>query len=428
MITIFILILLIFLLAAKIPVAFALFISGSVGLSILFGPWMVVGILESTPFSAIANFELLTIPMFILMGSLLVVSGISDSLFKAAAVWIGRTKGGLAIATAVSGAAFGAISGSSTAAAATLSSTSIPAMIKQGYERRLAAGVVAISGTLAMLIPPSIGIIFYGVLSETSISKLLIASILPGLVVTAAIILTIMVLISRKPELAPTSRSFTWREKLSALKVLGPFLTLFALVTGTIYLGIATPVEASALGAFGAFAFALAFRSLTWRKLWDALASTARITAMLALIVIAADVFSTFLALTQTPQAILSAVAESGLPTWGILLALITIYLIMGCFLDLISILVLTIPVVMPLVHSLGIDPIWFGVIVILTAEIGLVTPPVGLNVFVVAKYTKIPVMDGFYGVAPHVLAQLLVLGLLCAFPAIATWLPSFMD
>jgi tripartite ATP-independent transporter DctM subunit len=420
--------LLLALLALGIPVAFSLAIAGSAGLLLVGGPSLLYGILESAPLSTLDSFEFITIPMFILMAQLLTISGIADSLFDAAAVWLGRMKGGLAIATAITGAAFGAISGSSTASAATLSSTSVPAMVAQGYERKFASGVVAISGTLAMLIPPSIAIVFYGLLSGASIAKLLIAGIVPGLVVTLAIVGTVLVLVIREPGLAPSRQRYTWAQKFESLKVIGPFVFIFGFVTGSIYLGIATPVEASVLGAFSSLLYAMALRKLTWRNFYQAAAGTARTTAMIALVLICAQIFSYFLTLTQTTQSLIDMVGNSGLPAWAVLASIVLIYLILGCLLDLISTLILTVPVVLPIIVALGYDPVWFGILVIVTAEVGMVTPPVGLNVFVVSKYTGIPVIDVFRGIVPHFYAHLVVIALLCVFPSITMWLPGLMN
>lgn len=427
MITFVSLALLALLLAFGVPVAISLATAGAIGLLLIGGFPLLSGILESAPASALDSFEFVTIPMFILMAHLLTISGIADNLFKAAAVWFGRIKGGLGIATALTGAAFGAISGSSTAAAATLSSTSIPAMIAQGYERKFASGVVAISGTLAMLIPPSIAIVFYGLLSGASIAKLLIAGVMPGLLVTLVIALTVRYLIWRDPALAPGLQTFSWKEKFESLKVIGPFSIIFGFVTGSIYVGIATPVEASVLGAVGSLLYAIALRTLTFTKFYEAVAATARTTAMIALILICAQIFSYFLTLTQTTQGLVQMIGASGLPAWAVIALIVVVYLALGCILDQISILILTVPVCLPIIVALGFDPIWFGILVIVVAEVGMVTPPVGLNVFVVAKYTDTPVIDVFRGVWPHTLAHFVVITLLCVFPAIILWLPSLM-
>jgi len=416
------------LLAAGVPVAFGLLIAGSVGLLLQGGPDLLMGILGTGPTSALNSYELITIPMFLLMAEFMVTSGISLTLFNAIAAWTRSWRGGLGIATAVTGAAFGAISGSSAAAAATLSTSSVPAMLQNGYERKFATGIVSISGTLAMLIPPSIAIIFYGLLSGANIGQLLIAGIVPGILVTLTIALTIRIMIRLNPSLAPVGSKAPWAEKLASLKVAGPFMLLFGLVTGLIYTGIATPVEASALGALGAFLLTLKSGKLTRANFRLALIKTCVTSAMIGLIIVCANVFGTFLTITGATQDLVAQVAASGWSPWVILVFIAVLYLILGCFLDQISILILTIPIMLPLITSLGFDPVWFGVVVILLAEVGIVTPPVGLNVFVVSKVTRIPVEEVFRGIWPHVLAHVILIAFIMAFPSVVLWLPSKMS
>jgi tripartite ATP-independent transporter DctM subunit len=407
------------------PVAFALGVAGMVGLYLKGGLDIVLGILRSTPLSATSSYELITVPMFMLMAEFIIVSRIADELFDSAKVWLGRTPAGLAISTALAGAGFGAISGSSTAAAATLSGTSIPAMIRHNYNPRLASGVVAISGTLAMLIPPSIAIVLYGLIAQVSISRLLIAGIIPGLLVTIVITLTVLALAAINPSHAPAGSSYSLREKLASLRIVGPMIALIMLVTGCIYLGIATPTEAASLGAFGAMVIAAIRRRLTWDSFCHALFNASRTTCMIVLIIICAQVFGYYFTLTGFTQDLVSYVADLDVSRWVIFALIVLLYLVLGCFLDQVAILFLTVPIVLPVVTALGFDPVWFGIIVIITAEVGLVTPPVGLNVYVVAAYSKIPVKDIFIGVAPHVLAHMLVILLLAMFPALILWLPS---
>lgn len=418
---------LLLLLASGLPVALSLLIAASIGLLLIGGPGLLQGILATAPGSALGSYELLTIPMFLLMAEFMVTSGISATLFNSVATWTRNWRGGLGIATALSGAAFGAISGSSAASAATLSTSSIPAMLANGYERSFATGIVAISGTLAMLIPPSIAIIFYGLLSGADIGKLLIAGIVPGLLVTLVIAATIRILLWRNPALAPKGEPGTWHEKLASIKVAGPFALLFGMVTGLIYTGIATPVESSALGAFGALLITFFSGKLTRQSVKQALTNTCVTSSMIGLIIICAHVFGTFLTMTGTTQGIVSSIMGSNLDPYLILIIIALIYLVLGLFLDQLSILILTVPIVLPLITGLGFDPIWFGIIVILLAEVGIVTPPVGLNVFVVSRVTGIPVEEVFKGIWPHVMAHLLLIALLIAFPAIVLWLPSQM-
>lgn len=409
------------------PVALALAVSGAAGLLLTGGMPMVLGILQTTPLSSASSYELITIPMFILMAEFVLLSGVADDMFAAAAAWFGRVRGGLAMATAAAGAGFGAISGSSTASAATLASTTIPAMLKQGYEPRLACGVVAISGTLAMLIPPSIALVLFGIIADVNIGDLLIGGIVPGVIVTLAIMLTVAFLVWRDPSRAPPAVSFPMREKLRRLKVVAPLLVLFLLVTGTIYSGIATPTEASAIGAFGAMLLALQTRRLNLRTTHGALRRAAAASCMILFIILGAHVFGYFFTLTRTTNELVELVGSLDVSRWVILAIILFGYLVLGCFMDQIAILILTVPVVLPLIRALGFDPVWFGVVVVVTAEVGMVTPPLGLNAFVVSRYSRRPLGEIFSGIIPHFWAHLLVIATIAAFPALVTWLPSTM-
>lgn len=415
------------LLLLRVPVAFSILVAASAGLWFISGPDVLLGILESTTVSATASYEFVTVPMFLLMAEFVIVSGVADGIFRAAAAWVGRLPGGLAIAAAMAGAGFGAISGSSTAAAATLSATSVPSMVRERYEPRLAYGVVAISGTLAMLIPPSVAMVLYGLIADVSIGALFIAGVVPGVVVALTIILTVLFMVWRDPAKAPPILHYDRKERLLALKLAGPMVLLFMGVTGVIYTGIATPSEASALGAFGALCIAALTRRLSLANALAAARSAAYTTCMILVVVMAAHILSYFITLTGTADALVEWVRDSGLPRAAVLMIIYAIYLVLGCFLDLAAILVLTIPIVLPLIQSLGYDPIWFGVMVIVLGEVGLVTPPVGLNVFVVARVTGSPVGEVFHGVAPHVVAHLFAIALLTIFPELVLWLPNSM-
>lgn len=415
------------LLAIGAPVGLSLAAAGAAGLFSIGGASMLLGVLETAPFSAASSYELITVPMFLLMAEFVIVSGVADNLFKTASTWVGRVPGGLAMATAIAGAGFGAISGSSTASAATLSATTIPAMLKQGYEPRLACGAVAISGTLAMLIPPSVALVLFGIIADVPVGKLLIAGIVPGLIVTFTIMSTVYFLVWRNPSRAPAGRSYSMMEKIRSTAVVGPMLFLFMAVTGVIYTGVATPTEASGLGAFGAFLLALRTGRVTLPVAMNALQRAARTTCMILLIILGAHIFGYFFTLTQMTQQLVAWVGSMDVQPWVIMSVILLIYIVLGTFLDQIAILILTVPLMLPLVTSLGYDPVWFGVIVIVTAEVGLVTPPVGLNVFVVARYTRRPLGEVFRGVMPHVVAHLFVIALFLAVPQIILWLPSTM-
>lgn len=427
MLALAIILLLFALLVIGVPVAFSLATAGAVGLYLIGGFPLVAGILDATPLSSVASYELITVPMFLLMAEFVIMSGVADDLFRAAATWVGRVPGGLGIATALAGAGFGAISGSSTASAATLSATSLPAMIRAGYEPKMACGIVAISGTLAMLIPPSIALVLFGLIADLNIGALLIGGIIPGLLVTLTIAGTILLLIWQDPGRAPAGQRYTLRQKIQSLSVCGPMIFLLAAVTGVIYLGVATPTEAAAIGAFGALALTVWQRRLTWPGLRKALLSAASTTCMILMIIVGASVFGYFLTLTQTTQSMIAAIEHAGLSRWIVLVLVLLVYLVLGCLMDQIAILILTIPIVLPLIKALGFDPIWFGVVVIVLAEVGMVTPPVGLNVFVVARYTGRPLEEVFGGIWPHVIAHLLLVAILCIFPALILWLPSTM-
>lgn len=419
--------LMLLLLAIGAPVGFAMLIAGTVGLYWIGGADFVTGILQTTPLSTVRSFELVTVPMFLLMAEFVLVSGVADNIFKAAAAWLGRVRGGLGMATALAGAGFGAICGSSTASAATLSSTSLPAMLKHGYEPKLAAGVVAVSGTLAMLIPPSVALIIYGLIAEVNIGQLLIAGVVPGLLVTLTIMGTVAFLVWQDPERAPIGEKVTLSDKLGAIWAILPMIALFAVVTGLIYSGIATPTETSALGAVGALVLALVSGRLTWRSMVYALRRATQTSCMVGMILIGAHVFSYFFAMTQTTQELISWVGGLDVPPIVIIVAMIAGYLILGTFMDTIGILVLTTPLAVPLIVSLGYDPIWFGIIIVVTAEVGLITPPVGMTCFIVAKYANRPLGEVFGGSYPHVLAHLIAIAILVAFPSLVMWLPSRM-
>ena len=415
------------LLALGAPVGFALGISGAAGLWWVGGGKALIGALSTMPHDTAIVFEFMTIPMFLLMAEFVLRSGIADDLFHAAAAWCGRIPGGLGMATALAGAGFGAICGSSTASAATLSSTTLPTMLKHGYEPRMAAGVVAISGTLAMLIPPSIAMVIFGLLAGVNIGKLLVAGIVPGVLVTLTIMATTYYLARRDPQCAPMGDVVPLRDKIKLLRLVGPMLVLLSAVTISIYTGIVTPTEASALGAFFAAALYFLRARRTAGEVFAIVGRATRTSCMIAIILFGAHIFSTFFALTQTTQSLVTWVGMLPLAPWVIILMLVVMYLVLGCFMDQTAILVLTTPIVAPLVASLGFSVIWFGVIKIVTAELGMIMPPLGINAFVVAKYSKVPVSDVFMGAVPHIITHLIAITILLLFPALSLWLPDRM-
>lgn len=425
---ILVLILLFSLLALGTPVGFAMAFSGSVGLAVVGGFSTLYGVLQTAPMSAVSSYELITIPMFLLMADLVLLSGVADDLFETASAWVGRIPGGLGMATALAGAGFGAICGSSTASAATLASTSLPAMIRQGYEPRMAAGVVAISGTLAMLLPTSIALVIFGLLAQVNIGKLLISGIVPAVLVTLTIMATISLLVWLDPSRAPRTANVSWSDRFRLLWQVSPMVALFAVVTGTIYLGVATPTEASAFGAFGAFMLALMKGKITPSSLYRTLLRAAHGTCMITMILLGAAIFGYFFTLTQVTQDLVAWVGSLPASRWVIVTLILCGYIVLGTFMDQIAILVLTVPIVLPLIKTLGFDPIWFGVIKIVTAEVGMITPPVGLNCFIVARYANRPVSEVFHGTWPHFVAHIIIITMFVAFPSLILWLPSQMD
>lgn len=412
-------------LALGMPVGFAMAVAGIAGLYMVGGIGTVEGVLATAPISGVNSYELTTIPMFLLMAEMVLVSGAADGLFRAGAAWLGRIPGGLGMATALAGAGFGAICGTSTASAATLSSTSLPAMLKQGYEPRLASGAVAISGTLATLIPPSVSLVVYGLLADVNIGKLLIAGIIPGLIVTAVIMATIWLLVMRDPSRAPISEPTPWREKVRLLSGIAPVVVLFGSITGVIYSGIATPTEASAIGAVCSVIIALP--QLTFSKFLKAGRRALYGSCMILMIVLGAHIFSYGFALTHLAQDIVAWISALEVNRWLVMILILAIYIVLGAFMDQLAILVLTIPVIIPLVKSLGFDLVWFGILKVVVAEIGLCTPPIGLNCHVVARYANRPVMEVFHGIVPHFIAHLFVIALFLVFPGLVLWLPSQM-
>ncbi|WP_108262420.1 TRAP transporter large permease [Mangrovicoccus ximenensis] len=419
--------LLVGLMVIGLPVAIALSVAGGVGLFLVGGFDLAAGMVAATPLGSVNGYEWVMLPMFILMANFVMVSGIGDDMFEIAKTWVGRIPGGLAHATAITGAGFGAISGSSTAAAATLASTTIPGMIKQGYNPQLAAGVVAISGTLSMLIPPSGAMVIYALLADMSVAKLLIAGVVPGLLVTLTIILTVLFLIWRHPEHAPAARGYSWGEKIRSLRKAWTFILLFTMVTVVIYTGVATPTEASALGALTALLLAIS-RGVSRKQIMHAARAAVETSCMLAMIIVGAHLFVYFLTMTQAAQGLIGFLAETGIDRLWILLIVLFIYLVLGCFMDLIAMLILTIPIVVPLMDSLGYDLIWVAILTIVMGEIGVLTPPLGMNVYVIASTTGMRLNEVFRGAFPHVIGHLILVGVLIAFPALVTWLPSTME
>ena len=405
------------------PIAFAMGITGAIGLYLVGGMDAVIGILSTATYRNTASWTLTAVPLFVFMAEVLTASRLSSDLFDAANKWFGRLPGGMAIATIFAAAGFGAVSGSSTASAATFSRTAVPEGLRHGYQAGMMTGVVAAAGTLAILIPPSIIMVIYGVLTETSIGALFIAGLVPGLMTAFAYSVAVVLWVRRNPGSVPPSVRHGWTERLASLRRIWPVVLLFVAIVGGMYGGVVTVTEVAAAGAVGALAIgALVLRRLSWRDLSEALERTTRTSAMIFAIVIGAHIFSYFLTMTLATQKLVGFIAALDVPRGAILAILIVIYLILGCLMDQLAILVLTVPIVFPLMMKLGYNPVWFGILITMTVEIGLITPPFGMNVFVVSSITGTPLREVFRGVMPFVLAALLVLLVYAAFPGLVTW------
>lgn len=422
------LILMLLLLAFGMPIAFALGIAGSIGLLMNSGWDSFLGIMQTAPYDSVKSFIMTSIPMFILMASLMTVSGIMKDLFQAAYKWLGKLPGGLGIATVFAGAMMAAVSGSSQASAAAMSKAAAPEMKKYNYNTAFTMGVVSMSGTLAVMIPPSIILILYGILTETGVGSLLIAGILPGILTALGYIIVIFIWVKMRPEIAPKIEiNPTMKEKIHALKDIWPMLVIVIAVIGGIYSGLVTATEAGAMGAFITLLVVLLMGRLNMKRFGVALTDTIKSTTMIMTIIIGAHIFSYFLTLTQSTQKIVGVVESLEVSKYWILLIIVIIYLILGFFMDQIAILILTLPLTFPIITSLGFNPVWFGIIITKTVEIGLVTPPVGMNVFVATGAAGVKAAEGFKGVTWFVIMDLLILALLIAMPALTLWLPELM-
>ena len=420
--------LLLCLLLLGVPIAFAMGASGLVGILVLEGPAAAMAQAALVPWAEARSFVLVTIPLFVLMGQLVFHTGLATELYDGLRAWIGWIPGGMAIASVLACGAFGAVTGSSIATVATMGAIVMPEMERFGYDRRLATGALAASGTLGILIPPSVIFIFYGVMTETSIGALFIAGIIPGILTAAMFSAIIYFRCLVRPELGPPGPVGSWRERLDAVWRLGPILLLFVLVIGGIYGGIFTPTEAAGVGCAGVLVAAFFWRRLNLRDVRKALEDTVLISVMLLAIIIGGYVFARLMAVTEITESLVGLLVAMDLGRAGFLFVLVLLYLALGAMLDVFGMLVLSIPFVMPVVLALGIDPVWFGVFVVIMAEVALVTPPIGANVFVMRRIAPdVPMEDIFWGVAPFVLGEFVIILLLVLFPQIALWLPSLM-
>ena len=416
------------LLILGVPIALAMAVTGAVGLWILEGPGPALAHTLLIPWDEGRSFVLVTIPLFVLMGQLVFHTGLASDLYDGVRTWISKVPGGMAITSVVACGAFGAVTGSSIATVATMGAIVMPEMRRYKYHPRLATGALAASGTLGILIPPSLIFIFYGVMTETSIGALFIAGIVPGILTAAMFSAIILIRCVVTPSLGPPGPGATWSERRASTMGLLPILALFFLVIGGIYGGIFTPTEAAGVGCTGVLLTAATRRRVTKRAMAKALEETALVSAMIFAIIIGGYLVARFLAITGITENLVAMLVGLDLGRVSFLLLLVLLYLVLGAMVDVFGMLVLTIPFVMPVVGELGINPVWFGVFAVMMAEVALVTPPIGANVFVMRRTApEVPMGDIFMGVLPFVIGQLIVIALVIAFPAIALWLPDRM-
>ena len=416
------------LLAVRMPIGIAMLLVGAIGFAILHGVQPALFMLGSYPYGYAAVYELAVIPLFVLMGNAASVSGMGRDLYRAAYAWVGHWRGGLSSATIVSCAGFAAVSGSSVASAVTMGRVCLPEMKRYGYDDRLATGTVAAGGTLGILIPPSTAFIIYAILTEQSIGRLLLAGFFPGILLAALFVVTVAIWTHFRPELGPPGPLAGRQERLKTLGQAGPMLVIVVATIGGIYLGVFTPSEAAAVGAFLAILYALWRRTLGAQNLQFVLIETIKTTAFVFLILIGALVFGPFLALSGLPQQFAAWLTSFDVPPIAILSFLMLLYIFLGMFLEGFSILVLTLPIVIPIVQALGYDLIWFGVLMVIVLEMGLISPPVGINVFVVKGLVPdVPLSKVFAGIFPFWIAMAVCLVILIALPDIALFLPNSM-
>ena len=412
----------------KVPVGFVMALVGLVGFSFLVSWDAALHLMAQDFTSVFGSYNLTVIPLFVLMGQLAHHSGMSGRLFHAAYRFFGSLPGGLAVATIGACAGFSAICGSTSATAATMAAVALPEMKKYNYDPSLATGVVAAGGSLGILIPPSTIFIVYGIMTEQSVGKLFLAGVMPGILMTLLFIATVFIWTWNRPELAMPGARFTLREKIASLAGVVETLILFVAVMGGLFSGVFTPTEAAAVGAFGTLLIAVAGRHLSWNGFVQSLVETTRVTCMILVIVAGATVFGHFLAVTRIPFDVGTWVMGLQIHPWAVMSLILLVYLLLGCLMDSLAMIMLTIPIFFPVITSLGFDPIWFGVIIVLVTGMGVITPPVGINVYVVAGVARdVPLHTIFRGAVKLLAAQIVTAALLVLFPQIALWLPQLM-
>jgi C4-dicarboxylate transporter DctM subunit len=417
-------------LAFGIHIGVTLGVIGFIGCGLMLGFSRSLSMLVTTPYYVVADYNFIVLPMFILMGELAFQGGIGILLYMAASKWLGRLHGGLAMATTAASAALGAITGSSLAAAATFGKMAIPEMRRHKYSEKLSAGVVAASGTLAVMIPPSGIMVLYTILAPVSLGKLMIAGVIPGFISAAIYMVMIYSRVRLNPQLGPKSTEVvSWKERFASIRWLTPVAVVMIAMLGGIYLGIFSPIEAGSVGAFVVFLVVLARRSVSRSMMVTSLANTIRSSSMIGLVIVGAMVFGRFLMLTDLPGALSEFVSNLTIPSTGVLAVVLLIYIVLGCVMDVPAMIVITVPIFYPVLHDLGLNDIWVAILIIKIVEIAAITPPIGLNVYVLKGVVGdvVTVGDIFRGIIPFFVMDVLTLALLVLVPKIALWLPSTM-
>ena len=411
--------------ALRVPIAIAMGAVGLVGIGLM-RSWPAALASTTTEILDIAKYTLSVVPLFILMGNFVTKAGLSRELFQAAYAFIGHRRAGLALSTIAACAGFGAICGSSLATAATMARVAMPEMRRFGYADSFAAGSIAAGGTLGILIPPSVILVIYGIMTEQSIGALFAAGIIPGILAMLLYMAAAALVTRRNPALGPPGERTSWPDRMRALRSIWGVLVLFGIVIGGMYGGLFTPTEAAGVGAMGGFLFALGRRALTWRSVVEVLRDSASTTAMLFTILIGATIFASFINFTTMPTDLKDFVTGLGVSPVVVVIAICAIYVVLGCAMEALSMILLTVPIFFPVIVALGYDPIWFGVLVVCVVEIGLITPPVGMNVFVLRSVLpEVPTNTMWRGVMPFVAADIVRIAVLIAFPVITLWLPK---
>jgi C4-dicarboxylate transporter, DctM subunit len=412
----------------RVPVGMAMGLVGVTGFGYMVGSGPALKMVGQTSMRTVTDWNFAVVPLFLLMGSFATTSGMSRELFRAANAFLGHLRGGLGIATIAACGGFAAICGSSVATAATFSRVAYPEMRRYGYPQSFATGVIAAGGTLGIMIPPSTVFAVYGLITEQDIGKLFVAGILPGILAIAMYMLTITVIGYARPGYLPAGVRASWSERMEGVREVWATLLLFAFVIGGIYGGFFTATEAAGMGAAGAFLLGIARRRLSPTDIRRSLLEATRTTAAVFTVLIGAILFGYFLTITQTPQKVTEFLTGLGLGRYGILALIMLMYLVLGCLMDALAMIILTVPIIFPVIKQLGFDPIWFGVIIVMTVELGLIHPPVGMNIFVIKSVVEdAKISTIFYGVLPFIITDVLRLIILIAFPMIALWLPSKM-